>query len=218
MPAPPTTVPWCLVVPVKRLAVAKTRLAGVAGAHRRDLALAFALDTTAAALSCELVTAVVVVTDEPDAAAALAEIGALVVPDTPDAGLNPALVHGADAAARAHPGTSVGALSADLPALRPAELAEALGLVPPAGAAFVRDADGSGTTALLARRRDGFRPAFGPRSAAAHRSGGAVELDSLLPTLRRDVDTPAGLTAALAMGVGARTAEVAGRFVAACAR
>ena len=67
VPRPPAH-PWCLVVPVKRLALAKTRLAEVAGEHRVDLALAFALDTVTAALACDDVRAVVVVTDEPDAA------------------------------------------------------------------------------------------------------------------------------------------------------
>src|SRR3954469_18111651 len=109
-------------MPVKRLALAKTRLAEVAGEHRVALALAFALDTATAALACENVAALVVVTDEPEGLDALTQIGALVVADDPDAGLNPALAHGADAAARAHPGTAIGALSADLPALRPTEL------------------------------------------------------------------------------------------------
>lgn len=117
---------WCLVVPVKRLALAKTRLAAVAGPHRIDLALAFALDTVEAALGCDLVLTVVAVTDEPDAAIALAGLGALVAGDEPDAGLNPALVHGAAVARAAHPGCGVGALSADLPALRPRELSSTL--------------------------------------------------------------------------------------------
>src|SRR5262245_14240719 len=81
---------WSLVVPVKRLALAKTRLASVAGEHRFALALAFAIDTTAAALSSPEVAGVVVVTDEPVASRAAAAIGATVVPDRPDAGLNPA--------------------------------------------------------------------------------------------------------------------------------
>ena len=57
----------------------RRRLAAVAGPHRTDLALAFALDTVEAALGCDLVRAVVAVTDEPLAAAALAGLGALVV-------------------------------------------------------------------------------------------------------------------------------------------
>lgn len=212
MPRPPVE-QWCLVLPVKRLSVAKTRLAEVAGEHRIDLALAFALDTATAALACDGVCAVIVVTDEPGAARALAGVGALVIDDEPDAGLNPALVHGADVAARAHPGTAVGALSADLPALRPDELRAALAGAPELGAAFVRDAQGSGTTTLLARRRRDFTPVFGPGSADAHLLGGAIELHGdAFPSLRQDVDTSADLAQALAMGVGPHTAAVARRL------
>ena len=212
MPRPPVE-QWCLVMPVKRLELAKTRLAEVAGEHRIDLALAFALDTATAALACDLVRAVIVVTDEADAARALAGIGALVIDDEPDAGLNPALEHGADLAARVHPGTAVGALSADLPALRPDELRAALVAAARVAAAFVRDAEGSGTTTLLARRRRDFAPAFGPASAAAHLLGGAVELrGDAFPSLRHDVDTAADLAQALEMGMGAHTAAVARRL------
>jgi 2-phospho-L-lactate guanylyltransferase len=209
----PTVDQWCLVVPVKRLALAKTRLAEVAGEHRVDLALAFAMDTVTAALACDAVRAVVVVTHEPEALRTLTEIGALVVSDEPDTGLNPALVHGANLAARAHPGTAVGALSADLPALRPDELSSALAAAMDVGTAFVRDAQGSGTTTLLARRPGDFAPAFGPESAAAHLMGGAVELHGdAFPSLRQDVDTAADLEKALTMGVGPHTAAVARRL------
>jgi 2-phospho-L-lactate guanylyltransferase len=209
----PPVQPWCLVLPVKRLALAKTRLAEVAGEHRVDLALAFALDTTIAALACDTVRAVVVVTDEPAAMRELTKVGALVVADEPDSGLNPALLHGADVAVRTHPGTAVGALSADLPALRPDELRAALAAAPEVGASFVRDAQGSGTTMLLARDRRDFTPAFGAGSAAEHLSRGAVELHGdAFPSLRHDVDTAADLAAVLVMGVGTHTAAVARRL------
>src|SRR5579875_1485078 len=85
---------WSIVVPVKRLAHAKSRL--YAAGERRlpersTLVLALALDTVAAALATPAVGRVVVVTDERPAAAALRELGAITVPDRPDAGLNPAL-------------------------------------------------------------------------------------------------------------------------------
>src|SRR4051794_37985956 len=114
---------WMLVVPVKPLSRAKSRLSGPAGPHRGELALAVAIDTVSAALRCSRVRGVLVVTDDPIAAPELAALGAHIVPDEPDSGLNPALVYGAS---RAAPGGAVGALSADLPALRPAELDLAL--------------------------------------------------------------------------------------------
>ncbi|HEX2315202.1 MAG TPA: 2-phospho-L-lactate guanylyltransferase, partial [Thermomonospora sp.] len=106
---------WSLVVPVKVLARAKTRMADAAGPHREALALAVAADTVSAALACPAVAEVIVVTDDPLAAAELSALGARVVPDVPDRGLNPALSYGAGLARRDRPGSGVGALSADLP-------------------------------------------------------------------------------------------------------
>src|SRR2546430_16188461 len=97
MPAPPATAPltWSLVVPVKVLARAKTRLASLAGPDRPALALAMAADTVAAALDCPPVGPGIVVTDDPQAAEGLAGRGAVVVPGPPGQGLHGALRHGA---------------------------------------------------------------------------------------------------------------------------
>ncbi|MCI0690031.1 MAG: 2-phospho-L-lactate guanylyltransferase [Sporichthyaceae bacterium] len=207
------TARWSLVVPVKRLAGAKTRLAGLAGGRRAELALAFAADTVAAALDCPEVAAVAVVTSDPDAAALLGgELGALIVPDQPEAGLNPALRHGAAVAADRWPGHAIGALSADLPALRPAELAVALALAAGYPRAYLADAAGTGTTVLTALAGVELAAAFGTGSSRAHAASGAVPLADQLAadvaSVRRDVDTPAELAQALLLGVGKHTAGV----------
>lgn len=200
---------WCLVVPVKRLAVAKTRLGPPYDDFRRDLALAFALDTVAAALASSAVMAVVVVTDEPEAARLLSAAGADVVGDEPDAGLNPALAHGATAAARAHPGAGVAALSSDLPALRPDELSRALSRAGQHRTSFLRDAEGSGTTLVAARSSSDLLPVFGPHSARGHADAGFREImGDDLGSVRRDVDTAADLSAARSLGLGPHTARV----------
>lgn len=204
---------WSLVVPVKVLARAKTRMSAAAGPLREPLALAVAADTVAAALRCDRVRTVIVVTDDPLPAADLAALGARVVPDVPDAGLNPALVHGARRGRELAPDAGVGALSADLPALRPVELARVLDAAAEAPEAFVPDAAGTGTTLYTARPRVPFSPAFGADSRAAHRARGAAEL--LLPgtgSVRRDVDTLDDLRAALTLGTGPRTAAIAARL------
>ncbi|MGH3123744.1 MAG: DUF2478 domain-containing protein, partial [Streptosporangiaceae bacterium] len=108
---------WSVVIPVKVLARAKSRLAGLAGPARPELALAMAADTVRAAAACPAVAAVVVVTDDPAAASALGALGAQVVADEPDAGLNPALAHGAAVAAASWPDRGTAALAADLPLL-----------------------------------------------------------------------------------------------------
>ena len=204
---------WCLVVPVKRLALAKTRMGPPYDTHRRELAMAFALDTTLAALRSDAVRAVLVVTDEPEAAQLLAAAGADVVDDEPDAGLNPALAHGAEVAATAYPACSVGALSADLPALRRDELTLALARGAAQDTSFLRDAVGTGTTVVLSRTVAAFRPAFGLDSARQHAHAGLAELDGNdLTSVRRDVDTTADLAAAARLGVGVHTARLLERL------
>ncbi|WP_395108651.1 2-phospho-L-lactate guanylyltransferase [Actinomadura sp. SCN-SB] len=204
---------WSLVVPVKVLARAKTRMAEAAGPHRQALALAVATDTVAALLACERVRHVIVVTDDPAPAAELSALGAMIVPDEPDAGLNPALIHGAARIRETAPGYGVGAISADLPALRPGELARVLDAAARFPEAFVPDAAGTGTTLYTARPAVPFRPAFGPLSRAAHRDRGARELllDDIA-SVRQDVDTLEDLQAALTLGTGPRTARVAARL------
>jgi 2-phospho-L-lactate/phosphoenolpyruvate guanylyltransferase len=201
---------WTLVVPVKLLARAKSRLSGPAGPHRERLALAIATDTVSAVLRSSRVEGVVVVTDDPVAAPELAALGAIIVPDEPDDGLNPALVHGAAEARRLAPERAVGALSADLPSLRPGELTRVLDAAGAVPNAFVPDAAGVGTTLYTARPDAVFAPAFGLDSRARHRDGGARELAlDGIPSVRRDVDTIDDLRAALELGVGPRTAAVA---------
>nr|WP_206322795.1 2-phospho-L-lactate guanylyltransferase [Streptomyces sp. HNM0575] len=189
---------------MKPLARAKSRLAATAGdPARRRLAAAFAQDTVAAALACTSVRGVAVVTDDQQAARELAGLGAHIVPDAPGAGLNPALAHGAAEVRALQPDAALAALNADLPALRPEELARVLDFAARFPRAFVADAAGTGTTLLSALPGHALGPLFGPASAARHRASGAEEI--VLPgvdSVRRDVDTSEDLVAARALGIG----------------
>jgi 2-phospho-L-lactate/phosphoenolpyruvate guanylyltransferase len=231
---------WTVLLPVKVLARAKSRLAVLAGDRRRELALALAADTVAAVAACPEVAQVVVITSDPVAGPLLAALGAVVVPDEPadqraargglghpavlaeagsgaQEGLNAALRFGAAAAARRWPGTGLAALTADLPALRPAELSAALQAAAAAvgRASFVPDAAGVGTTLYAAPPGAGFQPLFGGASRARHAASGAAELSPAgLTGLRRDVDTADDLRAALALGAGPRTTALAARLLA----
>ncbi|MEU5977277.1 2-phospho-L-lactate guanylyltransferase [Streptomyces sp. NPDC047315] len=198
---------WSLVVPLKPLALAKSRLAGAAGGiPRPQLALAFAQDTVAAALTCSEVRDVAVVTDDPVAGAELSALGARIVPDLPAAGLNAALAHGARAVRSVRADAAVAALNADLPALRPSELARVLSYARGFSRAFLPDAAGIGTTLLTATEGVELRPAFGGPSRRRHSASGAVEIPlGDVVSVRQDVDAPTDLTAALALGVGPRT-------------
>lgn len=219
---------WVVVVPVKPLATAKSRLrpgtdrptadrpgtdrpaADRPAADRQRLALSFAQDTVRATLACDRVIEVLVVTADAVVAKALGELGAYVVPDKPDAGLNAALRH-AGRLAEPHP---VAALTADLPALRTADLTAALTAARAAAQrsarAFVPDAPGTGTVLLTAPAGVPLDPRFGPGSAAAHAASGALRLAGRWPSLRRDVDTDADLAEAAALGLGPHTAALLG--------
>lgn len=220
-PTQPAGDRWTVVLPVKGGTAAKSRLGGVwsqaavdgpqppdAGMTTR-LALAMALDCTQAVLAAPSVRRVVVVTADGVVAGSARALGADVV-DQPDGdpGLAAAIRRGLAAA-----GTGPTAvLLADLPALRPQDVVAALGAASDAcgsgaGWVFVQDAAGTGTVALAARDTTRLRPAFGPGSAAAHRAAGAYALALDLPRLRGDVDTPDDLAAAVALGVGHRTAR-----------
>jgi 2-phospho-L-lactate guanylyltransferase len=226
---------WTVLLPVKVLARAKSRLAVLAGERRRELALALAADTVAAVLACPEVARVLVVTSDPVAGPLLAALGAVVVPDEPDGldgpaqpdgpgspggpdgpqhPLNAALRHGAAVAARRWPGTGLAALTADLPALSPAELATALRAVG-SRAVFVPDAAGVGTTLYAVPPGGDFLPLFGGASRARHAASGAAEIGhDGMTGLRRDVDTPEDLQAVLALGAGPRTTALAGELLA----
>jgi 2-phospho-L-lactate/phosphoenolpyruvate guanylyltransferase len=238
---------WTVLLPVKVLARAKSRLAVLAGDRRRELALALASDTVAAVLACPDVARVIVVTSDPVAGRRLAALGAHIIgepvpdplapsPQSADSphsapspqnadgsqhALNAALLRGAAVAARRWPGTGLAALTADLPALRPADLSTALraagipGTAGTPGAAFVPDAAGVGTTLYAVPPGGEFRPMFGGASRARHAAAGATELAlDGIAGLRQDVDTPDDLRAAVALGVGRRTAGVAAELLA----
>ena len=205
--------PWAVVVPVKRLARAKTRL-GLPAGERAGLALAMAEDTIRACLDAPSVRRVVVVTDEPDGAAMAIAAGASVVADEPDAGLNPALRHGARHAIAGEPGDiAIVTVSSDLPALRGADLDAVLRAASSYPFAVVADAAGTGTVLLAAASVAAFQPAYGELSRAAHVRGGAVDLTDIADArLRRDVDTLTDLADAWSLGVGAATLRAVESF------
>lgn len=209
MTSPPApSPPFAVLVPVKRTAVAKSRLRALGEEPRRALAAAFAADTVGAALECDMVARVLVVTDDHVLARALTGLGAEVIPDgTTD--LNGTLLQAAAEMHRRDPTLRLAALCADLPALRPEELGRAFAAAHPSRMSFVSDEECVGTTAVIAATIELFRPAFGDGSRRQHLEAGGFEIDGIdVPGLRRDVDDQAGLARALELGVGPRTALV----------
>ncbi|ASU78092.1 2-phospho-L-lactate guanylyltransferase [Actinopolyspora erythraea] len=195
-----------LLVPIKPLHLAKTRLRGeeTPPGNHAELVTALALDTVLAAEAAERVLRVVVVTSDPELTRRFRGHGVEVLEDVPLAGLNAALRHGDSVLRERLPHARTGALQADLPALRSGELD---GAIEEAGSerACCADRQGTGTTLLLAPSGAPLRPSFGPGSAAAHRKGGANPLRGPWDSLRCDVDTGADLRAAARLRLGEHT-------------
>ncbi|MEA5364093.1 2-phospho-L-lactate guanylyltransferase [Amycolatopsis sp., V23-08] len=202
-----------LVVPMKHPRDGKSRLRGAVEADRHPaLVLALAADTLAAVVATAQVRRVLLVAADPAAVAELRDLGIEIVGES-GKGLNQAFRHGAELLRKDDPGGVIGALQADLPALRAGDLAAALAEA--AGRrAFVADRQGTGTTLLLAAPGAPLDPRFGPGSARAHQASGAVALRGELPSLRSDVDTPEDLAHVRNLGVGKHTAA---RFGEPCA-
>ncbi|MGC5246861.1 2-phospho-L-lactate guanylyltransferase [Gordonia sp. DT219] len=222
------------VLVVKHLAAAKTRLAAslgtipgasVAGAgargpvmpiaEHRELVLAMLLDTAAAVRAAGLAPIVVVSPDD-EVLAAITAAGAQPLRERPrsDPSLNHAYAQGTAWVHAQRPGVrQVLMVQADLPAARAASIREVLDAANDLAEALVSDAGGDGTALLLRHAHVDRPPRFGIGSAAAHRDGGAVELDpghARWPDLRTDVDTAADLDAAIALGAGPHTRRALG--------
>ena len=132
-----------LIVPVKRLDRAKSRLRGVVDEHA-ELVLALLLDTVTAAAGTPDVRRVLVVCEDQRVVDALRNTGLDCVDKRGLPGLNPALQFGADLLRETDPLSVVGALQADLPALRSQELADALAEAD-GHRAFCADRQGTGS-------------------------------------------------------------------------
>lgn len=198
-----------LIIAVKRLAAAKTRLAPIFSARTREsVVLAMLMDTLTAAGDVRALGSITVVTPDDAAAAAVAELGANVLDDPTPEGHPDPLNNAIAVAERAVAGSfsNVVALQGDLPALQTRELADALAAARAHRRSFVADRLATGTAALFAFGGP-LDPQFGSDSSARHRSSGAIELTGAWPGLRCDVDTPTDLAAARRLGVGAATAR-----------
>ncbi len=209
----PTTAggPVVGLVPLRSPGTGKSRLsAQLSPQQRAALSLAMLADVSAALRSVPL-DRVVVAASGPQTAKCVAALGLEAVLDPPgDGGLDTAV----DAACRRFP-TEVSLLvvMADLPRLRPDDVAAVIGRPEPV---VVAPSSDGGTAALLRRPPLAIPSAYGTGSAARHlrlataRGLGVATVDRA--GLRHDVDTWADLQA-LAQGyVGGATASFLGRL------
>ncbi len=179
----------CVIVPVKGLGDAKSRLAEVfAPEQRASLVLAMLEDVLIAVRAAHDGPLLLVTPDEEYAPAAQ-RAGAELIADV-GGGYNAAVTQ-ALAAAMARGSGAALVLPADQPRAQPSELRSALEALEEASVVVAPSRDG-GTGLLGLRPPDAIAPAFGIGSAARHRAiGEAAGLAVAwleLPSLRDDVD------------------------------
>ncbi|MEV4729779.1 2-phospho-L-lactate guanylyltransferase [Saccharopolyspora sp. NPDC049426] len=206
----PQAARWHVVIPLKALARAKSRLE--LGAARPQLALAMSRDTVDAVAACEAVGRIVIVTSDTHIWRSDPARGLTVLGD-PGGGLQQAVRTGVAEAERASARAGTAVVTGDLPAARSSELDTAFQLADRHPVSFVADTAGTGTTAFFRRYDASDLPRFGDQSRLAHLDMGAAELahPSFL-TVRRDVDTQDDLREALSLGVGPNTRALMGEL------
>ncbi|HEX4752597.1 MAG TPA: 2-phospho-L-lactate guanylyltransferase [Solirubrobacterales bacterium] len=206
------------VVPVKRFALAKSRLSpGVDAARKPELIAAMIADVLEAIGAARSIERTIVVSLEPTAVELAAAAGAELVDDFDDSGHNAAALAGI-ARAEAAGAQCVALLPGDCPLLDPRELDKMLTGVPDPYVAVIPDRHGTGTNALVLAPPNAIEPSFGEgsreRHVAAARAAGIPYGVEELASLGLDLDTPAdivALTMAVERGGGAkRTAKALG--------
>jgi 2-phospho-L-lactate guanylyltransferase len=182
------------ILPVKRYATAKTRLADdMAAGTRRALAESMVTDVLMALRRTKSVDEVFVVTSEPTAEAIGRGYGATVLVDDLEEGQSAATMIGI-AHAIEQGAARVVLVPADCPALDPVELSALLEReIEAPYVTVVPDRHGTGTNALVLMPPDAIEPAFGPDSRARHEQAaadGGIPCDIAdVETLAIDVDT-----------------------------
>lgn len=208
------------VLPVKRFADAKQRLAsGLDDERRRALVQAMLEDVLDAIEEARGIERTIVVTGDVHAQEIVAgRGGAEVLPDPADAGHSEAAAAGI-ARAEVLGAERVVLLPGDCPLLEPRELDRLLTGLPSTFVAIVPDRHGSGTNALVLSPPGALAPSFGEGSRARHveaaRAASVPHAVEEVPSLALDLDTPAdvvALTRELASrpGRGRRTARALG--------
>jgi 2-phospho-L-lactate guanylyltransferase len=187
------------VLPVKRFAAAKQRLApGIGATHRAELAAAMMEDALEAIGAARSIERLIVVTSEPRAIELATASGAEVLPDPDEGGHSGAALAGIARAQELGAGCVV-LLPIDCPLLATRELERLLTGMPERYVAIVPDRHGTGTNALALAPPDAIEPSFGEGSCARHvaaaREAGVPFGVEELPSLALDLDTPADVVA-----------------------
>ncbi|MBS4754556.1 2-phospho-L-lactate guanylyltransferase [Nocardioides sp. zg-ZUI104] len=177
-----------VVVPVKQLDAAKSRLSSDPGLRRR-MAVALCRSTLTVAARCASPERVFVLTRDEDVVDLAQQMGVGVLLDV-GTDLNSALDAGLDVLRRTRPEATVAVLVADLPHLRPAELRRVLMTAQRSTAPrHVPDRHGTGTTFVSLPPGRRLAMAFGGHSADRFARRGSVPIVAAPPGIRADLDT-----------------------------
>jgi 2-phospho-L-lactate guanylyltransferase len=185
----PSRQPVTLVLPVKELASAKTRLT-LPQRERSAIALRLFDHTLSVAPECKLVGRVLVVTKDPQVVQIANSVGVSTIAEPQRSDLNIASELGRQHARQIAPQAGVAVMVSDLPGLTTGDLTGALqeflaGGVP----MFVADRAGTGTTLVVHPARVCPPYRFGPNSARCHLAAGYRPALDALRGLREDLDT-----------------------------
>lgn len=198
-----------VLVPVKRLDNAKSRLAGLLSPQEREHLAAHMLGSVLEALAVpEAIPAAVrrvLVTNHAPAAERARALGFEVLHETQQVSES-ASVDAASAALEANGITGVLRVPLDLPLLTPRAVAdlwaEVRALPPGLGALLAPSREGTGTNALYRSPPTLFASRFGPGSLALHQDGarraGVEARICVHPAFALDIDDPADIAALLA--------------------
>jgi 2-phospho-L-lactate guanylyltransferase len=202
---------WALVA--IRSSAGKQRLAGVLDeGQRRELVMVMAGDVLSALLAAPEITRVALVTEDAELGELAQALGAQVIPDPGQGGLNGALSHGRDVLVE-EGAQSLLIVHGDVPAITSADIA-ALCAAHDGGVTIARATSDGGTNGLLLTPPEAIALHFGPDSCAAHlaaaeKAGFAAKVLAIAG-LSHDIDEPRdlGLLAASASdGKAARLAR-----------
>jgi 2-phospho-L-lactate guanylyltransferase len=182
------------IVPVKAIAQAKQRLAGVlAAAVRQELACAMLADVLDALAQVQALAGTIVVSADETAAGIAAHFGAAVLRDKAGEGHSAAVA--AAAAHLAKAGEGMLTLPADVPLVSAADVATILAAAGEGRRFVIVPArDGAGSNAVLCVPADAVKLQFGMASCAPHLAAaaalGLAPVTLHLPRVALDLDGP----------------------------
>jgi 2-phospho-L-lactate guanylyltransferase len=199
------------IVPVKRLLAAKQRLSRVlSSSERAELATTMLLDVLTTLIATQDLAGVVVVTGDPTAARLARALGAIVVSDTVERGMNEAVIQGMEALDLSN--SSAVIIPADVPFATVEEIGSIVRFLDVYFFVLASAPSDGGTNALAMRIPNSIIPRFGANSFLRHKElakrVGPNCKELHCHGLGKDIDRPEDLVVPANFGDRNRTAAL----------